>query len=904
MRLRRALLATVLALTAVTGTTATSQADVGADTDPSGAAELERVAGGTRNDTAAKAARRAFPDGADEALIARSDDFPDALAAAYLAGVRDAPVLLTDRDAIPSVTLDALEALGVEEVTLLGGTTAIPTPIEEAFDRTYGEENVARIAGGDRFETASLVARAGGNRVGEAPDLSDPEGERLRTAIVSLGTNFPDALSAGPLSAANEHPILLTGGQSLPAITRFTLEDARLDIEQVIVTGGEGAVAEEVVEELEAIGSLDSVVRVAGDTRTSTAVELGLVTRQVTGWDADTIALATGANFPDALTLAPLAARSDATLFLSNGASSLGFATFEGIHDLCNAVDTVLVSGGEVAVGAEAAAQARLATTCADAAFPLTADQVVGDQTGSSETEGTGYVFVDGDDVCHVLGLDLGESAVTPTTFVDAWHGNAIAGDEAASITRLPDPGSGFVAECETNAELASLVTEFPAGHYVTVKSSEQQPPAPCPDDPDCEQPEQTTHVRGQLVPPASLTVQLHGELEVMEDPDGNFLGLDDSPAAGSGELVLSPARGGMCFTVSVRGLDSPTAPAVAGGLHLHEGAVDENGPIAQPLGVGPVGRSDFLHHDCVDADPAVLLSDGDSPFVSGFYANLHTEDEPAGALRGNLVGTPVPVYGDAEVDTSTADSPDFGQGAPGLVGRTTLLVGAEPEEGGQRNVCLDVRWPDGLPDGESLTGAHVHTGHVDENGPVVIGFAGLVDTTEGAACTEVEESVLDDVLADRSGHYVNLHTDAFPGGIARGQMGAELLAFLTGAAEVDPDGALTDVGDATASGLASLPRASDTNPDVVCGGFEAGGLDRVVGAHVHEGEAGENGDVVAGLVTEALPEGAQSGFGCATDVDAAVVADIFTNPGTYYVNVHTETFPQGAIRGQLLTAS
>ena len=40
--------------------------------------------------------------------------------------------------------------------------------------------------------------------------------------------------------------------------------------------------------------------------------------------------------------------------------------------------------------------------------------------------------------------------------------------------------------------------------------------------------------------------------------------------------------------------------------------------------------------------------------------------------------------------------------------------------------------------------------------------------------------------------------------------------------------------------------------------------------------------------------------FGCQTDVDETAAAAIFTDPSGHYVNVHSETYPDGAVRGQL----
>jgi hypothetical protein len=67
--------------------------------------------------------------------------------------------------------------------------------------------------------------------------------------------------------------------------------------------------------------------------------------------------------------------------------------------------------------------------------------------------------------------------------------------------------------------------------------------------------------------------------------------------------------------------------------------------------------------------------------------------------------------------------------------------------------------------------------------------------------------------------------------------------------------------------------------------------------AHIHIGEKGVAGDIV---VTLTPPDESGTSAGCVSDVDPALIQDILANPAGYYVNVHTEDFPAGAVRGQL----
>ncbi len=65
---------------------------------------------------------------------------------------------------------------------------------------------------------------------------------------------------------------------------------------------------------------------------------------------------------------------------------------------------------------------------------------------------------------------------------------------------------------------------------------------------------------------------------------------------------------------------------------------------------------------------------------------------------------------------------------------------------------------------------------------------------------------------------------------------------------------------------------------------------------HIHQGAAGVNGDVVVDL-TELANQGQTSGR---IKIDPALAQDIVEDPAGFYVNYHTISFPQGAVRGQL----
>lgn len=127
---------------------------------------------------------------------------------------------------------------------------------------------------------------------------------------------------------------------------------------------------------------------------------------------------------------------------------------------------------------------------------------------------------------------------------------------------------------------------------------------------------------------------------------------------------------------------------------------------------------------------------------------------------------------------------------------------------------------------------------------------------------------------------------------------GSVQAATVTLTADLTAEAEVPDAGPEGATGTAVITADDETGE--VCYELTIDGLeeeDFVVAAHIHVGEAGVAGEVVVPLFTEA-PEGDMND--CVTVEDLDLVAAILANPAGYYVNIHSDDYPEGAVRGQL----
>lgn len=123
----------------------------------------------------------------------------------------------------------------------------------------------------------------------------------------------------------------------------------------------------------------------------------------------------------------------------------------------------------------------------------------------------------------------------------------------------------------------------------------------------------------------------------------------------------------------------------------------------------------------------------------------------------------------------------------------------------------------------------------------------------------------------------------------------AKLYAVLAGGNEVSASNE-ANAGDDNGSGTASVDIAGTS----LCFGITVRGIGTPTFAHIHNAPAGVNGPIV--LFFDPIPTSGSPGSssGCLSGVDRALLSQIAANPQLFYVNVHTEEFPSGAVRGQL----
>jgi len=538
------------------------------------------------------------------------------------------------------------------------------------------------------------------------------EGLAGGTALIGRSDLFADSLSSGGLQGALDAPLLLTDAAALDQ--RVTDELARLAVATVWVLGGEEAISADVVDALEAAGY--DVDRIEGATRIETAVDAAMtVLPEATGAVlARAYAAGTDATqaFADSLGAGALAAASGQPVLLSETAalSAPTAAYFES-----SAVETVTVVGGEEALSAQVVTDLE--------ALGLAVERLGGSNRVETAAQvAAATAFAQG---------PLPEAAVVIDGQADlAWAAGfpaAVLGLPIvlASGEELPPPSAAFMLQLGSlgmPALCGPFLSETPCSYAGVAASSPVFP-------------------GGDV-----LLAAMNGQEEVNDAGEGDQGDLD---ATGASTVYPTSSDTALCYDYS--------AMLEVSAAHIHAAPAGVVGEIVVPFDValGPFGIPGGCTFD-VEADlVADILAD-----PASYYVNLHTEEFPAGAIRGQLFAPQFLVAANLTGDQEVPGPGDMGEEAGGFGG----VVGKSDTE-----FCTFLFLG---PLSSPVTAAHIHEAPAGEAGPIVQPLRTPLAPGETYSCYTVDEAFVTELQTNAADYYINVHTEALPDGAIRGQLG------------------------------------------------------------------------------------------------------------------------------------
>lgn len=286
-----------------------------------------RLAGTTAAETAVAIADQTGWTGT--AILASSETYGmvDALTSGPLAKFLNAPILLQEAGSVLNADTKAeLDKLQVKTVYIASGTAvisqAVITEIEDMGIK------VEQLGGYDQYETSVNIAN-------KMIDL----GATVSKVAVAYGWLPQDALSIASIASSSSQPILLTEKDSVPSKVQEFLAENNAKITSSDVIGGTAVISDTVK------AKFPSATRYAGNTAYDTNVAV------LKGFDSvlkyDHVFIANGETVVDALTGAPLAAKYNAGIVLTNGTVNEGTAY---VSSKLSATSIVSALGGTAVV--------------------------------------------------------------------------------------------------------------------------------------------------------------------------------------------------------------------------------------------------------------------------------------------------------------------------------------------------------------------------------------------------------------------------------------------------------------------------------------------------------------------------------------------------------------------------
>ena len=260
---------------------------------------VKRIAGDDRYHTSLRVGRelKKVMKGKDfnAVVVANGDNYADALSGAYLAKVKNAPLILVNENNMEQAKKFIYDHLNKRvkkwqaksQVYLLGGERVVPEAMRTELEKYF---DIKRIAGSDRFETNLKILKEADVRSGDL--------------LVCSGVGYADSLAA----SASGRPIMLVDDKLSDEQKKLIKS---LDRGNIKIIGGYKSVNSNIEN---ACKSLTPTIRIYGEDRYKTSLAIAKHFFK----NSKSAVFAYGDNFPDGLCGGVLAEKMNAPLLLIN----------------------------------------------------------------------------------------------------------------------------------------------------------------------------------------------------------------------------------------------------------------------------------------------------------------------------------------------------------------------------------------------------------------------------------------------------------------------------------------------------------------------------------------------------------------------------------------------------------
>lgn len=263
--------------------------------------QVKSLQGNRRFETAVAISKEGWNSNADTVIIASAYSVVDGSSATPLASIKNAPILLVDKNEVTNSTKEELKRLNPSNIIVIGGTNVVNDNTYNELKSILPSASIKRIGGINRYETSLNIAK----------EMS--KYKNIDKVYVAGGHGEADALSIASKAGEDKAPIILTPKDDLTYDSYDWLKSQNL-LDAYFI-GGDLVISDNVINKVNSVTSNNVLNnRIYGLNRQETNAKV--IQKFYTNSNYNAVLVTKSNPLVDALSAGPLAAKKNSPIVL------------------------------------------------------------------------------------------------------------------------------------------------------------------------------------------------------------------------------------------------------------------------------------------------------------------------------------------------------------------------------------------------------------------------------------------------------------------------------------------------------------------------------------------------------------------------------------------------------------